>query len=167
MVTHSDHKLDQSTIAFANRRALTHLFGEYERVRAERDAAGIRLARFAETIQLLIATFPQPDRDEFSRRFDEVRTGAQSRGGEVFGNVIALFKHDPEKAWTVPEIQTALNKGDSVPDSKAISNTIAYLARIGRLMRISRGRYVITDLGVGIEIDGVDHGTSRATEHDY
>src|SRR6202047_4872751 len=127
MVTHSDHKLDQSTIAFANRRALTHLFGEYERVRAERDAAGIRLARFAETIQLLIASFPQPDRDEFSRRFDDVRTGIQNRGGEVFGNVIALFKHDRQKTWTVPEIQIALNKENAPTDSKAISNAITYL----------------------------------------
>ncbi len=167
METTPEHKPEQSTPAFASHRALTHLFGEYERARTERDAAETRLARFAETIQLLIASFPQPDRDEFSRRFDEVRTGIQNRGGEVFGNVIALFKHDRQKTWTVPEIQTALNRGNVPPDSKAISNAITYLARTGRLMRISRGRYVITDLGTGIEMEDVDQGTSRVTEHDY
>jgi hypothetical protein len=166
MPTPSKHKLEQNNPVFA-RRALTHLFSEYEHARAERDAAETRLARFAETIQLLIAGLPQLNRDEFSRRFDEVRTGTQNRGGEAFGNVIALFKHDRQKTWTIPEIQTALNKSNAASDPKAIYNAITYLARTGRLMRVSRGRYIITDLGTGIEIDDVDQGTSRVTEHDY
>jgi hypothetical protein len=166
MTTPSKHKLEQSNPAFASR-ALIHLFSEYERARTERDATENRLARFAETIQLLIAGLPQPNRDEFSRRFDEVRTGTQNRGGEAFGNVIALFKHDRQKTWTIPEIQTALNKSNASSDSKAVYNAITYLARTGRLMRVSRGRYVITDLGTGIEMEDVDHGTSHVTEHDY
>ncbi len=146
---------------------MTHLFNEYERARAERDAADTRLARFAETIQLLITGLPQENRNEFLRRFDEVRAGTTHRGGEVFGKVIALFKRDLRGEWTVPEIHSALAKGGGSLDLKALSNTITYLAKTGRLRRIARGQYVVTDLGAGIEMEGVDDGTSRATEHDY
>ena len=60
-----------NTIATADvgRRAVLHLLGEFERARAEREVANARLNRFAETIQLLLAGLPEPDRRELTRRF--------------------------------------------------------------------------------------------------
>lgn len=136
------------------RRALTHLFDEFERARDERDEADARLARFAETIQLLLQGLPPADKTELSARFEEIKAGApQSRGGEVFGNVIALFRDDRRPQWSLQEIQEELEKRGTSADSKVLSNTIAYLARTGRLRRVSRGNYVVvSEIGLGIEI---------------
>jgi hypothetical protein len=167
MVSTAASSAEQSASTAANRRALTHLLGEFERARVERDAAENRLKRFAETIQLLLTGLPIKERDNFSRRFEEIKSGIQNRGGELFGNVIALFKRDRREEWTIPEIHAALEKEGVPPDPKALLNTIAYLAKTGRLRRISRGQYVVTDYGIGIEMEGAGHGISRTTEHDY
>lgn len=161
-----ERKSDPTARALANRRALTHLFREFERVRAERDAADARMSRFVEAIQLLLGGLSEIDRQEYSRRFEEIHSGTQNRGGEVFGNVIALFKHDPRNEWTIGEVQEALEKKGTPPDSKALYNTIAYLAKTGRLRRVSRGRYTLVDIGAGIEMEDIDDGTSKVTEHD-
>src|SRR5688500_10848891 len=88
----------------ASRRALAHLFSEYQRARAERDVADARLANFSETIQLLIDGLPPKDQAELAGRFaalveenalaSAAATGSPSpsgsgRGGEVFSNVVA------------------------------------------------------------------------------
>ena len=161
-------KIHESTAtAFAGRRrAVMHLLSEFVRARAERDAANVRLNRFAETIQLLLAGLPEQERGECTRKFEEIRSGVQNRGGEVFGNVIALFRRDQRPEWTVPEIQAALDRGGTPPEPKALSNTLLYLAKTGRLRRIARGQYVVTDVGAGIEMEGIEQGLSRATEHD-
>lgn len=151
----------------ANCRALNHLFSERDRAREERDAAELRISRFDETIQVLIDALPEKERAEYERRFEELRLGPQPKGGEVFGNVIQLFRNNPLKPWTVQELQAELCKTGPQPDAKSIYNTIGYLAKTGKLTRIARGQYMIADIGAGLEIEGLERGTSRTTEHDY
>ncbi len=167
MTSRAANILESVAPAYAGRRAVMHLLGEFERTRAERDAANARLSRFAETIQLILAGLPEQERSELARKFEEVRTGVQTRGGEVFGNVIALFRRDHRPEWTIQQIQEALEKGGSPPDPKSLSNALIYLAKTGRLRRIARGQYVVADVGVGIETEGFEQGLSRTTEHDY
>ena len=156
----------------AAHRALAHLFREFELARNERDASESRMARFVDTIEIFLQTLPDNERREYKRRFDQIRSGVSShnRGGEVFGNVIALFKQDRRAEWTIPEVQTSLEGRGTAPDTKALYNAIAYLAKTGRLRRVSRGRYLVTDFGTGVETDlegrGTEDGTSRATEHE-
>jgi hypothetical protein len=163
---------NESSNSLASRRVLAHLFREFERARNERDASESRMSRFVETIHLILQTLPDSEKQEYSNRFSEIRNGtsSQNRGGEVFGNVIALFKQDHRSEWTISEVETSLlNKGTS-PDPKALHNAIGYLAKTGRLRRLSRGRYLVTDIGLGIEtgvdMENINDGTSRVTEHD-
>jgi hypothetical protein len=159
---------DDRPAAQANERALIHAFNEFERARGERDAANSRMRNFAELIELLIQGLPLARRTAFEKRFQEIKTGAppESRGGTAYGQVIRLFRDDPRPEWAVPDILAALGASDSKP----IYNALNYLTKTGRLMRLGRGRYVIRDLGVGLEtsdeIAGADCGTSRVTEHD-
>jgi hypothetical protein len=155
--------------AGASRRLLPHLFNEYEKVRAERDAAEIRLTRFVETINLLIEGLPIADKAEYRRRFEEVRSGTVQRGGELYSNVIALFRRDQRLEWTVPDAQAALATNGVKADAKALNNTFVYLANRGLLQRVSRGRYVVTGYGIGTETSDElsrDDGTQRVSEHD-
>lgn len=147
------------------RRALNHLLAEFERARTERDAAEMRVTRFEETIQLVLATIPEPDRGDLAAKFEELKSGAQSRGSAMFGNVVSLFKSDRKRAWTVPEVQEELQRSGVSPDPKAVANVVNYLAKTGRLTRISRGQYIVA--GVGVEIEVPDQGTHRPTEHDW
>jgi hypothetical protein len=158
---------DSIATAASARRSVLHLLGEFERARAERDAANARLNRFAETIQLLLARLSQPDRTELTKKFEEIRSGVQARGGEVFNNVVALFKRDHRQEWTVPAIQAELEKSGVASEPKALSNAVLYLARIGRLRRVGRGQYIVEESGAGIQMDGPDDGHLWATEHEF
>jgi hypothetical protein len=125
-------------------------------------------------VELVIRSLPPSEQDEYRRRLDEVRGSGSSpdtRGGEVYGNVIELFRRHGRREWSISEIQDALGERGQALDSKtvkAIYNTINYFAKTGRLQRISRGRYLVRDLGVGLDIaeDMGDDGTTRSTEHD-
>jgi hypothetical protein len=166
MANPAEKPLDAATSANAGRRAVLHLFGEFERARAGRDAATSRLNRFAETIQLLLAGIPEPERSELTCKFAEIQSGVQSRGGEVFNNVVALFKRDHRPEWTIPAIQSALERDGTPPEAKALSNAVLYLAKTGRLRRVGRGQYIVEESGAGIQMDGPDDGHLWATEHE-
>src|SRR5215218_1590401 len=136
MVNSAAQALKGHDYAAANRRALSHHFEEYDRARAERDAAEERLNRFAETIKLMMEGLPPGERQDYQRRFEELRDRApvQNRGGAVYANVVELFKSHPPRPWNAAEIQDALEKeGKAAPDTKAIHNTLTYLARAGHI----------------------------------
>ena len=166
----SRFSIDDDAAATTRRRALVHLFGEYERAREERDSAEARMGQFADLVDILINGLPAADQPRYRRRFDELRSGiAPQRGGELYSNVIALFRRDRRLEWTVPEAQTALTQSGIQADSKALYNTFNYLANTGRLQRVSRGHYVVTGYGVGVETSDEltrDDGTQRISEHD-
>lgn len=155
----------------ARRRVLLHLIRELQKARIERDAAETRMNHTAETIRVLIKGLPDAEKADYQRRLDEIRSGStrQNRGGELFGNVIALFRRDRRPEWTVPKAQAALAQNGVQADAKALNNTFVYLANTGRLQRVSRGRYVVTGYGVGVETSDEltrDDGTQWVSEHD-
>jgi hypothetical protein len=154
----------------ASRRLLPNLLRQLEQARTDREAADARMNNFAETIRILIGMLPDTERADFQRRVDDIRSGVrQNRGGELYGNVIALFRRDQRPEWTVPEAQAALAQNGVKADAKALNNTFVYLANTGRLQRVARGRYVVTGYGVGVETSDEltgDDGTQRVSEHD-
>ena len=153
----------------ASRRVLAHLLAEFERARDERDAAQARMNQFADTIRLFIGNLSAEERTEFTRRFDDARRGSPARGGETYGNVVALFRRDQRPEWTLAEAKIALQQNGVKVEDKTLQNVFVYLANTGRLQRVSRGRYVVTGLGIGIESSDElarDDGTQRVSEHD-
>jgi hypothetical protein len=152
----------------APRRALIHLFDEFDRARLERDAAENRLARFEGTIKVLLDSLPLEERKELAQRFAEIQTGTQHRGGEVYGRVISFFKQEPKREWTLTEVQSALEKKGATVDPKAVANAVGYLTKIGRLQRVGRGQYIALDFGgAGFsDPDGPDDGTIWPSEND-
>lgn len=162
MATSAEKLPESASPAVARRRAVLHLLTEFEGARTDLDAANARLNRFAETIQLLLVGLPEPDRSELARKFADIRSGAQSRGGNVFNNVVALFKRDRRQEWSIPDIQSALAKSGAPAEPKAVSNTVTYLTKIGRLRRVGRGQYIVEGFGPGIQMDGPDDRLNAA-----
>ena len=147
----------------ATKRAVTHILREIERIRVERDAAAVRMARSIETFDLLIGSLPADQRLAYRKRLQEITSEAPSenRGNEAYGNVVALFKDDPRQVWSISDIFTALGKTAKPPEPKAVYNAVNYLEKSGRLIRLDRGRYFVRDWGTGdaagedLEGDGV------------
>jgi hypothetical protein len=150
-------------------RAALHLMAEIERAHHERLAADTRVRKFGEALSLMLESLPQPERLEIQHRLDRVRSNAHTSGrsGEMHDNVVALFKHHSKREWSIPEIQAELTKDGGPVDSKALYNAVNYLAKTGRLRRVSRGQYLVLGIGAGLDVDGIaEDGTSRASEHD-
>jgi hypothetical protein len=147
----------------ATKRAVTHILREIERIRVERDAAAVRMARSIETFDLLIGSLPADQRLAYRKRLQEITSEAPSenRGNEAYGNIVALFKDDPRQVWSISDIFTALGKTAKPPEPKAVYNAVNYLEKSGRLIRLDRGRYFVRDWGAGdaagedLEGDGV------------
>ena len=135
----------------ATRRAVTHILREIERIRVERDAAAVRMARSIETFDLLIGSLPAPQQLAYRKRLQEITSEAPSenRGNEAYGNVVALFKDDPRQVWSISDIFTALGKSANPPEAKAVYNAVNYLEKSGRLIRLDRGRYFVRDWSAG------------------
>ena len=160
-------KLQDRQGPWAGRRALIHLFAEYERARAEAQAAEKRVLRFAESIQLILDGAPASEKDELSKRFAEIKGGVQQqRVGDVNNNVVSIFKNAPGREFSVPDIVEEVNKSGFEADAKSIANVVAYLAKTGKLTKVARGQYRYVDLGVGVEYDhDRNDPTERLTEH--
>jgi hypothetical protein len=135
-------------------RAALHLMAEIERAHEDRIAADNRGKKYSEALTLLLDDLPFDERSAIQRRLDRVRsevTVALGRTGEVHDNVVALFKGHSKREWSVPEIQIELTKAGEAADPKSLYNVINYLAKVGRLRRISRGQYLISSWGLGQE----------------
>jgi hypothetical protein len=115
----------------------------------------IRAEELFRLISLLTAALPMERRSLYAERAGALRRPThQARGSATFENVVELFAKDERREWSAPEVQQALiARGTPATDPDQVSNVLHYLARKGRLKRISRGRYVIIGYGVGIEGD--------------
>lgn len=164
-------------LAKTARKLLTDLFEEFERASKAKDDAERALRRCVDTVTVLLPLLPDSEREGFQKRFEAIRNGetVETKGGEVYGNVIQLFKYAKRSEWTLPEIFAALvqlhgPEYGTTPKSKQVYNTVNYLEKVGRLVRVARGKYVVRDWGVGFEsaeeIAGADLGAGRVTEHD-
>jgi hypothetical protein len=161
------HKVDDGSSAV---RAALQLWAEIERARSERDAAEALVHRLTGTLDLLVESLSATEREEFQHRRGEAREAPRTpRGGEVYENVIELFRASGNREWTFQEIQDALDSRGKAADPKSIYNLINYFSKTGRIQRIARGRYLVREIGAGMHAaeDFGDDGTTRATEHDY
>lgn len=134
-----------------------------------------RVDKLTKAIESLIETLPADQRPRYLRQLhmDAAQETALSRGGPVFSNVVSLFQSARRRDWTTEDVQRALAERGLEPDGKTIANTLAYLAKSGKLRRIARGHYVIVEGAFGLagivtdeEIPGTEYGRTRMTEHD-
>ena len=146
-----------------------HLIAEVERAHSERQSSDARIGKYGDALELMLPDLPAAEREQIQQRLEKVRSAvpaATGRGGEFFDNVVSLFKNSSKREWTITEAQNELSKKTEF-DSKALYNTINYLARTGFLRRVGRGQYLVVG-SVGLDLHGVGFdGTTRATEHEY
>lgn len=132
---------------------------------AEADLLGAeeRGASLEELARNLFNALPPDRQAEHIPRLRKIAAGKppSSKGGPVYDNVVELFARSTGKQWTASEVQHALSDKGLGAEPKAIYNVLDYLARKGGLRRVSRGRYVVAGLGIGIEtghdLPEVDH----------
>lgn len=108
----------------------------------------------ADLVRSLVAILPPDQRKVYEAAAKELGAGdhAPSRGSHVYDNVIGLFSRTDKQEWTATQVQSALAVAGSQASAKSVYNVLNYMERKGRLRRISRGRYLIADLGVGIDL---------------
>lgn len=134
----------------------------YEKAQNDVRAARIALAHaeanaasFGRLAETLLAQVPEERRDAFAERLARLRVG--EFGGRpstvTYRNIVELFGNHPPRQWSVPEAHRELAAKGIPADPDQIQNVFQYLARKGRLKRVSRGRYIIVGYGVGIEGD--------------
>lgn len=161
-------KLDDPSAALNVQTAL-HLVAEIERAHNERQSADVRIGKYGDALEVMLPDLPDATREQIRQRLDRVHgaiSPALSRGGEFFDNVVSLFKNGGKRQWTITEAQNELSKKSEF-DSKALYNTINYLAKTGFLRRVGRGQYLVVG-SVGLDLHGMGYdGTTRATEHEY
>jgi hypothetical protein len=138
--------------------ALDELAQAQAEIAAAREGLAAKEGRVAEVIQLirsLIAMLPPDRANSFLRclRDAGVKSESSTRAGPVYDNVIELFAKNRRRDWSAAEVQAALTNRGAQADPKAVYNVLGYLVRRGRLKRYGRGRYLLVDLGVGIELD--------------
>lgn len=134
--------------------AFADLVRAQEEVRARRNGLAIAEARARELSQLalsLIDMVPPEDRADHRHRVAALRqsSGSASRGATVtYANVVELFARQPSREWSASEAHGELVAKGVPTDAEQVHNVFQYLARKGRLERVSRGRY---RLGAGVE----------------
>ena len=124
-----------------------------------------RTAEIESLIRKLCALLPE---DKAAKYIDMLGHGPAplevdtNRGGDVFNNVVSLvFRNpNPEREWNSAQIRDELEKNGMEVDTKAILNVLSYLAKTGRMERISRGRYralggVMIECGFDLEEIGL------------
>lgn len=107
-------------------------------------------------IRSLIGRLPKDEQGPYLRRLDSraiARSTSIARAGETLNNVVQLFTEQPKPVWTAAEVQTAFTARFGPSEAKAIYNALNQLERTGRLRRVTRGRYLDTEHGIGIELD--------------
>ena len=155
--------------ASATVKAAQHIWREISAACQRRDAADIVIDKLGSALELLIEDLSEPLQSDFRQKLASVRKGsslATPRVGEVSGNVIQLFRENERRGWSVSEVQNQLQVLGKPADSKAVYNTMNYLAKTGILERLSRGIYRLREAGFGLDADQLpDDGTTRASEH--
>jgi len=149
-------------------RMLSHLIEGLRLARKDRDEAEARIKTLEADINDLLESASEKERAEL-RSILTRNQGVPhiaSRFSDIPSNVIWLFAERKQSSWTAPEIQKALEEYGQPVDLKSVYNSLHYLAKTGRLQRISRGQYVVRDLGMGVEFEVPEDGTKRMSEHE-
>ena len=119
---------------------------------AEADA---RVAELTNLIRSLLAFLPKEQAVTYANAIRQQVIGEQrlSHAGPVHEKVVKLFAGSQKREWTTLAVQEALENQGAEADPKAVHNVLNYLNKKGRLRRISRGRYVIRDIGIAFDLD--------------
>ncbi len=116
--------------------------------------ANARVDDLVDLVESLLVFIPKAQSAQYRRKLRELEAGRgkPSRGGPAFENVVSLFSSEKgERSWTPKQVGDALTEKGRTTNQKAVYNVLNYMAKTGRLKRVSRGRYVVADLGIGIE----------------
>jgi hypothetical protein len=128
-----------------------------KRALADRDAVAEQRsdldARYADLTALARSLLPlvSPERRAFyTKQLEPEPPQSSGRATENFANIVQLIALENRREWTAPAMQEALKLRNIEADLKPIHNVFNYLAREGRIRRISRGRYYVPEYAVGI-----------------
>lgn len=119
------------------------------------EQADERVAELSILVRNLLSVLKPEQRKKFEVEAAGLSAAAARpavRSGPVHDNIVDLFSHSNKQQWTVKEVQKALSDREEAAPSKSIYNVLNYMEKRGRLRRVSRGRYLIVDLGIGIDL---------------
>lgn len=117
-----------------------------------------KISDLSELVRRLHSFLPLDRRSIYADRLTRLLQGTQTSGRAttVFDNVVELFtrarQQEQRSNWTAAEVQAALTSKGTSTDPKAVYNVLNYLARKGRLRRVSKGQYIWVDCGLGISL---------------
>jgi hypothetical protein len=142
-------------------------------LRAELSAVELRCRELGELVQTLAALLPTTRGSLFLKRLrdiDAFPTPVSVKGGPAFGNVINLLARHKQRDGseiTSVEVKEALVENGPRHEPKEIDNVLAYLAKSGQLRRVSRGRYFIRELHIGLNLSfDFDEGQHAQEDQD-
>jgi len=132
--------------ALAEREQVAH---EREAIEGHVNDLEMRHADLTALVKSLLPLLPADKRAIYAKKL--ATPVVSGRASEAHSNVIQILAvHNAKREWTALDVQTALRQVGIESDIKPIHNTLNYLAREGRIRRISRGRYYVPEYGVGI-----------------
>jgi hypothetical protein len=150
--------------------AFADLEAAQEEVHEKRNELAIAEARARELSQLalrLIEVVTPSDRANHRHRVAALlqSSSGTSRGATVtYANVVQLFAKEPKREWSAPEAHAELVARGIPADAEQVHNVFQYLAKKGRLERVSRGRYIIR-VGSGVVgVEGDPEGGIRMSQ---
>lgn len=119
------------------------------------EQADVRVAELSILVRNLLGILQPEQRQKYEVSARDLGAGEQQpvKVGPVYDNIVSLFSsHSNKKQWTANEVQAALASRNESIAPKSVYNVLNYMEKRGRLRRISRGRYLIVDLGIGIDL---------------
>jgi hypothetical protein len=146
----------------AYRAAAESALADFERAqedaRQKRKSLAISEARAHELLQLvqkLLVMLPADKAAAYRIRVSRLQSPARAGRGTTttYDNVVELFAKLPKRLWSPSEVHQELTAKGVPTESEQIHNVFQYLAKKGRLERVSRGRYRVVGYNVGIKGD--------------
>jgi hypothetical protein len=140
----------------ALKRAQAELFGLVKQAREMREAASSTEKEIQRKVRLARSIIESLPKETMKKQFEEVSRliSLLSNDGRTSSTFDLVRKHIAEKKHghiQSAELVNAPEFQSLGADPKAVYNTLNYLANRGQLRRVSRGRYLITGIGAGVE----------------
>lgn len=131
---------------------------EIQKYRERGSELASRVENLSVIIENLAKLLPPPRRALYLPKIAErlEPTTTSSRGTPAYDNVIQMFGESSKKEWTAQQVQEALEVKGIKAEASQVHNILAYLRKKGRIRRISRGRYYVSGIGVGVDVDEND-----------
>ena len=102
------------------------------------------VAELACAVDSLIALLSEDQRNFYRDQLSRFRPTVKDRHGTtLFEKIVAKINEWPEMEWSAANIYNLLYDDGIILEIEQVHNTLNYLARKGRLLRTSRGKYVL------------------------